>query len=247
MVNKTRRSRKIVLRHSKKRHTMLPISLGIVSMMKDGSVSHPVRRAFRTALASLSTSIGASTNGTTLASLSTSIGASTNGLLNVPITIYKYNTPDLYNIIKNGSETHWFFTGNLPDFVTNDGAPAIDTRIYTIQNKMILFICYSHQLAALNAGATIYTMQEPIHKNIHIKRLVNDPIFTGLPASEEFFAYYTQYIRADEKLPGWKLLAVHDEHVAAMKHGKNIYSMQVHPERRSETYIVLQNWLNMIA
>jgi GMP synthase-like glutamine amidotransferase len=228
MANTTRRSRKICLRQTK-RQTTLPISVGIVSMMKDGSVSQPVRRAFRTALANLSTSIGAGANGT----------------LNAPITIYKYNTPDLYNKIKTGQETHWFFTGNLPDFVTDDGAPIIDKRIYTIKNKMILFICYSHQLAALNAGATIYTMQEPIHKNIHIKQLINDPIFNDLPPSEDFFAYYTQYIRADEKLAGWKLLASYEGHVAAMKYGKNIYSIQVHPERRAETYIVLKNWLAM--
>jgi GMP synthase-like glutamine amidotransferase len=208
MANTTRRCRKIYLRQ-----TTFPISVGIVSMMKDGSVSQPVRRTFRT--------------------------------LNAPITIYKYDTPDLYNKIKAGQETHWFFTGNGPDFVTDDGAPMIDKRIYTIKNKMLLFICYSHQLAALNAGATIYTMHEPINRNINIKRLINDPIFNDLPASDDFFAYYTQYIRADEKLAGWKLLATYEGHISAMKYGKNIYSIQVHPERRAETYIVLKNWLSM--
>jgi GMP synthase-like glutamine amidotransferase len=211
MTNKTRRFRKKGLRLTK-RLADPAVSVGIVSMMKDGSVSIPVRRAFRT--------------------------------LHTPITIYKYNTPDLYNKILSGNETHWFFTGNGPDFVTDDNAPSIDKRIYSIKNKMILFICYSHQLAALNAGATIYTMDAPIHRNITLERLIEDPIFNGLPKSTEFFAYYTQYVVS---VPKWKLLAMHGKHIGAMKHGKNIYSIQVHPERLAETYIVLENWLSMQA
>lgn len=216
MVNQTRRlHRKICLRKTKRLSIEPPPLVGIVSMMKDGSVSQPVRSAFRK--------------------------------LGYKYNIYKYNTHDLYNKICNGAETHWFFTGNLPDFVTDIGAPYIDQRIYTITNKMILFICYSHQLAALNAGAIIYTMNTPIIRNIHITYVKDDPIFKELPKSQDFFAYYTQYISADQPINGWKLLATHGSHVAAMKHGKNMYSMQVHPERLDDTLIILENWLSMPA
>lgn len=189
--------------------------VGIVSMMRDGSVSQPVRSAFKK--------------------------------LGCKYTIYKYDTHNLYNKIQHGEETHWFFTGNTPDFVTEIGAPYIDQRIYTIQNKMFLFVCYSHQLAALNAGAIIYTMNERIIGNIKIQRCRNDPIFNNISELQEFFAYYKQFVHADQKLDGWKLLARAGDHAMIMKKGRNMYSIQVHPERLDDTLLFLDNWLSMVA
>jgi GMP synthase-like glutamine amidotransferase len=201
-------------------------TVGVVSMMKNGMVSKPVRRCFAS--------------------------------LGYKILTYRYDEPRLYSLIASSSSpTHWFFTGNGPDLVTNEDAPTIDERIYTIRDKMMFFVCYSHQLIAKAAGCVIWQMPNghPVNSNVPLIRIKNDPIFNGILADAPFFAYYNQFICQDCVPVGWKLLAVRKHrstpdckaHVMLMKHGSNLYSCQVHPERRSPTYRMIANWLAMAA
>lgn len=172
--------------------------------------------------------------------------------LGAQLTIYKYNDPRLYNIIKDpATPSHWFFTGNSPDFVTDDCAPSIDERIYTIKNKMMFFVCYSHQLIAKAAGCVIWQAPALFKGECQLSRRVADPIFTGVAADEKFAVYHRQYVTPDCKPPGWKLLATcinrGVEYIAFMKHGKNMYASQVHPEFLEGTYRVLENWLEAVV
>lgn len=187
--------------------------LGIVSMMKDGSVSAAVRSCFDRI-----------------------------GIHNP--TIYCYNNPALYSLIAHGPETHWFFTGNTPDFVTDPGAPGFDPRILTITTKMMFFVCYSHQYVCALAGSQIEQLPTA---NIGFYSLVieDHPLFAGVDPSSLFFAYYTQYILAKNLPHGWDLLARRLDHIAVMQKGSTMFSCQVHPERIATTYQVLQNWLSM--
>ena len=171
--------------------------------------------------------------------------------LNCDIEIYKYNDPHLYNIINDPTTpSHWFFTGNGPDFVTDEAAPAIDERIYGIRDKMMFFICYSHQLIAAVSGCVIWQAAELFEGDCQIHYLPGkqaDPIFADVSTKEQFAIYHRQYIKKDCKPPGWKILALCNNHnveyIAFMKHGRNMYASQVHPEFRPETYKVLENWL----
>jgi GMP synthase-like glutamine amidotransferase len=173
--------------------------------------------------------------------------------LNCEISIYKYDDPHLYEIIKRPtSPSHWFFTGNGPDFVTDLDAPAIDERIYKIRSKMMFFICYSHQLIAAAAGCTIWHSPRLISGKYPIRRLpaeADDPIFNDIPVTQVFCAYHRQYFKKDCIPPGWKILALRDfgadSYVAFMKHGCNMYSSQVHPEFYKSTYKMIDNWLSM--
>ena len=187
--------------------------LGIVSMMKDGSVSAAVRSCFKRI-----------------------------GIHNP--TIYCYNNPALYPLIAYGPETHWFFTGNTPDFVTDAGAPGFDPRILDITTKMMFFVCYSHQYVCALSGSQIE--QLPTADIGFYPLIITDhPLFAGVDPSSLFFAYYTQYIRTENLPHGWDLLARRFDHIAVMQKGPTMFSCQVHPERIDTTYRVLQNWLSM--
>ncbi len=196
--------------------------VGIVSMMRNYMVSKYVRKCF--------------------------------SALDCDITIYKYNDPQLFEIIKDPSTpSHWFFTGNGPDFVTDDGAPAIDERIYEIRNKMMFFVCYSHQLIAAVAGCVIWQAPKLFKGTCQIyyeQSQQTDPIFAGLSTTEKYAIYHRQYVKKDCRPRGWKILALCKngvEYIAFMKHGRNMYSSQVHPEFRTATYKILENWLDMHA
>jgi len=171
--------------------------------------------------------------------------------LGCTLDIYKYNDPRLFEIIRDpASPSHWFFTGNLPDFVTDEDAPAIDERIYGIRNKMMFFVCYSFQQIAAAAGCVIWQAAELLRGECEIKYLPGataDPLFAGVSADERFAVYHRQYIKKDCKPPGWKLLALCNnrgtEYIAFIKKGRNMYASQVHPELLESTYKVLENWL----
>lgn len=172
--------------------------------------------------------------------------------LGCKLEIYKYDNPRLFEIIKDStSPSHWFFTGNGPDFVTDENAPAIDERIYGLRNKMMYFACYSHQLIAHVAGCVIWQAAELFDGDCQIKHVAADPIFAGVPADARFAIYHRQYIKKDCKPPGWKILALCNnkgtEYIAYMKHGRNMYATQVHAEFLRGTYKVIENWLNATA
>ncbi len=162
-------------------------------------------------------------------------------------TIYRYDTPNLVDLIAHGPETHWFFTGNGPDFVTDEGAPAFDMRILDIHNKSMFFVCYSHQYICKQLGARIRQCWKPIRGVYPIVRVRGDcdPIFKGLDWKQRLFAYYGQYVRTEDVPAGWDVLARQGNHVVLMRRcgTENIYSCQLHPERLEETYGMLRNWL----
>lgn len=163
-------------------------------------------------------------------------------------TIYRYDDPTLYSLIADGPETHWFFTGNTPDFVTDADAPGFDPRILTITTKMMFFVCYSHQYVCAAAVGLGAIEQLPTARIGYYPILIADPqhpLFKGIDASTLFFAYYTQYINVERTPRGWDLLASSGKHIAIMKKGSTMFSCQVHPERSDTTYKVLQNWLSM--
>jgi GMP synthase-like glutamine amidotransferase len=194
--------------------------VGVVSMMRDYTVSKTVRKCF--------------------------------SALGARLSIYKYNDPRLYDIIKDpAAPSHWFFTGNGPDFVTDEGSPAIDERIYTIKNKMMFFVCYSHQLIAKVAGCAIWQAPALFKDECTLNWLVADPIFADVDADEKFAIYHRQYVTPDCKPPGWKILALCKykgvEYIAFMKRGRTMYASQVHPEFLESTYKVLENWLAVAA
>lgn len=193
------------------------LRLGIVSMMKDGSVSDAVLCCFAE--------------------------------LGVAYVLYKYNTPDLISLIADGPETHWFFTGNTPDFVTDEGAPGFDMRILDISNKNMFFVCYSHQYVCKQLGSCVWPCWKPIRGIYPIVRVRGeDPIFCEVSPKQWFFAYYGQYVRTEDVPAGWELLARQGNHVVLMRlrdSQKAIYSCQVHPERLVDTYRMLYNWLKM--
>ncbi len=185
--------------------------LGIVSMMRDGQVSEPVRRCFAELLLRSS---------------------------DPEPTICRYDDPALYSLIADGPETHWFFTGNTPDFVTDEDAPGFDPRILTISTKMLFFVCYSHQYVCKLLGAPIRQLSAPRIGRVQVK------FPTG---SVPFFAYYTQYIEAGDIPAGWQLLGeTADGHIALM-YRDNMYSCQVHPERCDATRYILEAWLAGVA
>lgn len=192
----------------------LPL-VGIVSMMKDGSVSDPVRNCFLA--------------------------------LGAQFTIYRYDAAGLYSLIDRGPETHWFFTGNTPDFVTDEGAPGFDIRILGLHHKPMFFVCYSHQYVCQQLGAVIRSCWKSIRGVYPIVWLQrDDPISRGIDRGQWFFAYYGQYVRTEDVPAGWDLLARQGNHVVLMRRrGSLQYSCQVHPERLEETYTMLQNWLTL--
>ena len=197
----------------KKARRRQPQRVGIVSMMKNGSVSDAVLSCFRE--------------------------------LGAVCSLYIYNTPGLVDLIATGPETHWFFTGNTPDFVTDKGAPGFDMRILDIHNKHMFFVCYSHQYICKQLGAVIRPCWKPIRGIYPIVWLQqDDPISRGIDPYQWFFAYYGQYVRTEDVPAGWDLLARQGNHVVLMCRGLQ-YSCQVHPERLEETYGMLRNWLRM--
>ena len=166
--------------------------------------------------------------------------------LGAACTIYRYDTPALATLIASGPETHWFFTGNTPDFVTDEGAPGFDMDILNIKGKPMFFVCYSHQYICKQLGCVIHSCWKPIRGIYPIVRVRGDedPIFSGVKRDKWFFAYYGQYVRTEDVPAGWDLLARQGNHVVLMRRGA-MYSCQVHPERLPETYQVLRNWLMM--
>lgn len=164
-------------------------------------------------------------------------------------TIYRYDNPALFSLITNGPETHWFFTGNTPDFVTDAGAPGFDPRVLTITTKMMLFVCYSHQYVCAIAAGLHVIEQLPTARIGFYPLQIAEPshwLFDGVDTGALFFAYYTQYIQVDNLPSGWELLASSGTHIALMTYGKTMFSCQVHPERSDLTYRMLYNWINML-
>jgi len=167
------------------------------------------------------------------------------GALGCDIYVYPWYTDDLYELIKASSLTHWFFTGNTHDYVTEFGSPTIDARIYKIRGKLMFFVCYSHQLLCKQLGSPIHTAERRIKGDYMLMRMKKDELWDGVSGSEPFMAWYKQYVHCTQPPRGWKVIARFGGHIAAMQRGHN-YSFQVHPERRTETYKILENWLNML-
>ncbi len=154
-------------------------------------------------------------------------------------------TDNLYELIKSSPITHWFFTGNTHDYVTEYDSPRIDRRIYRLRSKLMFFVCYSHQLLCQAAGSPIHTAERRIHGDYAVIRLKKDAIWNGVADLEPFMAWYKQYAHCTQPPRGWTVIARLGGHIAAMRRGHN-YSFQVHPERRAETYQILENWLCML-
>ena len=113
--------------------------------------------------------------------------------LGCDIYIWPWFTDDLYEIIRASPLTHWFFTGNTHDYVTDAGSPTIDRRIYKIRTKLMFFVCYSHQLLCKKLGTAIHTAERRIQGDYVIMRMKKDPIWRGVTAGEPFMAWYKQY------------------------------------------------------
>jgi GMP synthase-like glutamine amidotransferase len=165
--------------------------------------------------------------------------------LGCELYIYPWFHPDLYNIIRYSDISHWFFTGNTPDLVTDPDAPMIDPRIYSLHNKCMFFVCYSHQLLCLQHGALLNDAYKRVDGNYLLIRRYEDRIWRGVDDMEKYMCWYSQYVHYTEAPLGWLVLARRGHHIAIMRRGLH-YSSQVHPERRPETYQILRNWLALL-
>lgn len=159
--------------------------------------------------------------------------------------VFPWFAEDLYEIILSSPISHWFFTGNTPDYVTDIYAPHIDKRIYGIRTKLFFFVCYSHQLLCMQRGSPIHFAENRISGLFPLIRMKKDPIWNGVAMRETFMAWYKQYVHCTQPPIGWTVIARLGPHIALMRRGHH-YSCQVHPERRKETYVILKNWLNML-
>lgn len=162
----------------------------------------------------------------------------------LPVTVkyYPWMDTNLYETIESSPITHWFFTGNTPDYVTDPEAPTIDRRIYTLSEKSFFFVCYSHQLLCMQLGSPIRTCIERVEGIVHLDHVCNtDPIWKNIPESEPFYCWYNQYV--DTPPADWVVLAHHGTHIAVMRCGRH-YSAQVHPERCKDTHKMIENWLS---
>jgi GMP synthase-like glutamine amidotransferase len=165
--------------------------------------------------------------------------------LGCTIHIYPWFHSELYEVIRYSDITHWFFTGNTPDLVTDFNAPVIDPRIYELHHKCMFFVCYSHQLLCLRYGAIIRDAHNRVNGNYLLIRRYQDRIWRGVDDMEKYMCWYAQYVHYMEVPPGWLVLARRGHHIALMRRGLH-YSSQVHPERRPETYQILRNWLALM-
>lgn len=159
--------------------------------------------------------------------------------------IYPWFHPELYEVIRYSDITHWFFTGNTPDLVTDFNAPTIDPRIYELHHKCMFFVCYSHQLLCLRYGAIIRDAHKRVNGDYLLIRRHDDRIWRGVDDMEKYMCWYAQYVHYMEAPHGWLVLARRGHHIALMRRGLH-YSSQVHPERRPETYQILRNWLALM-
>ncbi len=165
--------------------------------------------------------------------------------LGCTIHIYPWYSDGLYDTIRYSPISHWFFTGNTPDYVTDVGAPTLDERIYRLHHKCFFFVCYSHQLLCLNHGSEIRNAHKRVDGDYMIIRRHDDQIWKGVDDMEKYMCWYGQYVHYLNAPPGWLVLARRGHHIALMRRGRH-YSAQVHPERRVETYAILRNWLHML-
>ncbi len=162
--------------------------------------------------------------------------------LGCTIYVYPWYNENLYETIKYSDITHWFFTGNTPDYVTQAGSPTIDPRIYELHHKCMFFVCYSHQLLCFRYGCEIRDTHARVDGNYMLIRRHDDRIWRGVSDMEKYMCWYGQYVHYMDAPPGWLVLARRGHHIALMRRGLH-YSAQVHPERRAETYQILRNWL----
>lgn len=165
--------------------------------------------------------------------------------LGCTVYAYAWYSENLYETIKYSDISHWFFTGNTPDYVTHVGAPIIDPRIYELHHKCMFFVCYSHQLLCLRHGCEIRDAYARVDGNYMIIRRHNDRIWRGMNDMEKYMCWYSQYVHYTDVPAGWVVLARRGHHIALMRRGLH-YSSQVHPERRPETYQILRNWLALM-
>ncbi len=148
-----------------------------------------------------------------------------------------------------------------------DGGRPIDDTARTISNGLVakltplfdiiferdiptLGICYGHQIIGAFKGAIVHSDSTQKKTRSHEVRFIertDNPLFADVPDS--FFAHYGHKDVLDRVPEGALLLMSGGEEckVTALRYGKNIYTMQFHPElTQSDISYRMQNSLGYL-
>lgn len=131
-----------------------------------------------------------------------------------------------------------------PQSVHDKTAIQYNRRIFAL-NIPILGLCYGHQLIAHNFGGDIKAGRIREYGFANLKKVKNNPLFTGLKNKEKVWMSHGDTI---SRLPnGFEIICSTDNCKAAaiVNSKKNIYGLQFHPEvtHTEHGMIILKNFV----
>jgi len=132
--------------------------------------------------------------------------------------------------------------------IPSEAGQLLDVIAHYAGRKPLLGICLGHQAIGEYFGAKLENLSDVFHGVATMgTRLVDDPLFTGLP--ERFvMGRYHSWVVSREDLPDClEITAVSDEgQIMAMRHRDfDVRGLQFHPESilTPEGGTIIQNWL----
>ena len=174
---------------------------------------------------------------------------SLNDLEYCPI-IYDYSSEiQIFDIINSSDIKFWIFSGS-PCMVVDVNSPIVPMNILNLDNKKFMLICYSMESVLYQLGLPVKKRYENKDENFNltidinkIKEINKTNIFLGLTNKLKVRRNHYYYIPSNLiKNDDLKLVSSYRKESMIIFY-KNSLLVQFHPERTSDGYKLIKNWI----
>ena len=165
--------------------------------------------------------------------------------------IFEYTTSnEILNKIMLSDIKKWIFSGS-PHMVIDTTSPVVPLEIFNLKHKQFILICYSMDSVLYQFGLPIKKRYENKEENFNliinkkkIEEIQKQDIFIGLPMKLRLRRNHHYYIPNNFKKYNNLELVSSYRRESMLLFYKNAILLQFHPERTSDGYKIIANWIN---